>query len=173
MSCSCLQFLRASENLIGDATIVPCDVSSSIFVAFGSVVSHLLGEKIVVKNPVVELDGDEMTRIIWKKIREEVLYQPSFVFSIQELTFAPCALCRTLFNVDSLSFHICSWISSILTSGSSIAMQYADPPPSLCSHTNHVMMWLMPFLSASPFPPPALHESLRILHSRVSRPMIE
>ena len=29
-------------------------------------------DKIVVKNPVVELDGDEMTRIIWKKIREEV-----------------------------------------------------------------------------------------------------
>lgn len=29
-------------------------------------------QKIVVKNPVVELDGDEMTRIIWKKIREEV-----------------------------------------------------------------------------------------------------
>lgn len=28
--------------------------------------------KIVVKNPIVELDGDEMTRIIWKKIREEV-----------------------------------------------------------------------------------------------------
>ena len=32
------------------------------------------GGKIVVKNPVVELDGDEMTRIIWKKIREEVRY---------------------------------------------------------------------------------------------------
>jgi isocitrate dehydrogenase len=31
-----------------------------------------LEEKIVVNNPVVELDGDEMTRIIWKKIREEV-----------------------------------------------------------------------------------------------------
>lgn len=31
-----------------------------------------LDDKIVVKNPVVELDGDEMTRIIWKKIREEV-----------------------------------------------------------------------------------------------------
>jgi isocitrate dehydrogenase len=30
------------------------------------------GEKIVVANPVVELDGDEMTRIIWKNIREEV-----------------------------------------------------------------------------------------------------
>lgn len=25
--------------------------------------------KIVVKNPVVELDGDEMTRIIWKSIK--------------------------------------------------------------------------------------------------------
>lgn len=30
------------------------------------------GTKIAVANPVVELDGDEMTRIIWKKIREEV-----------------------------------------------------------------------------------------------------
>lgn len=30
------------------------------------------GAKIAVANPVVELDGDEMTRIIWKKIREEV-----------------------------------------------------------------------------------------------------
>jgi isocitrate dehydrogenase len=31
-----------------------------------------MNQKIVVQNPVVELDGDEMTRIIWKKIREEV-----------------------------------------------------------------------------------------------------
>ncbi|KAI0313878.1 isocitrate dehydrogenase [Amylostereum chailletii] len=30
-------------------------------------------EKIAVQNPVVELDGDEMTRIIWKKIREELI----------------------------------------------------------------------------------------------------
>lgn len=29
--------------------------------------------KIKVDNPVVELDGDEMTRIIWKKIREELI----------------------------------------------------------------------------------------------------
>ena len=29
-------------------------------------------KRIVVTNPVVELDGDEMTRIIWQKIREEV-----------------------------------------------------------------------------------------------------
>ncbi|KAI0761389.1 isocitrate dehydrogenase [Trametes elegans] len=32
-----------------------------------------LQNKIVVQNPVVELDGDEMTRIIWKKIREELI----------------------------------------------------------------------------------------------------
>jgi len=30
--------------------------------------------KITVKGPVVELDGDEMTRIIWKKIREELIH---------------------------------------------------------------------------------------------------
>jgi isocitrate dehydrogenase len=29
--------------------------------------------KIKVKNPIVEMDGDEMTRIIWKKIREELV----------------------------------------------------------------------------------------------------
>ncbi|KAG9103607.1 Isocitrate dehydrogenase [NADP], mitochondrial precursor (Oxalosuccinate decarboxylase) [Ceratobasidium sp. 370] len=30
-------------------------------------------KRIAVKNPVVELDGDEMTRVIWKKIREELI----------------------------------------------------------------------------------------------------
>ena len=30
--------------------------------------------KITVKNPVVELDGDEMTRIIWQKIKEKLIY---------------------------------------------------------------------------------------------------
>ena len=29
--------------------------------------------KIKVKNPVVELDGDEMTRIIWQCIRERLI----------------------------------------------------------------------------------------------------
>ena len=38
-------------------------------------------QKIVVSQPVVELDGDEMTRIIWKKIREEVRSSDSLVLS--------------------------------------------------------------------------------------------
>lgn len=69
MSCNLppVSFCAGVKVLIGDA-IVPCDVPSSMFAAV------LLGEKIVVKNPVVELDGDEMTRIIWKKIREEVRF---------------------------------------------------------------------------------------------------
>ena len=29
--------------------------------------------KIKVTNPVVELDGDEMTRIIWKQIRDQLI----------------------------------------------------------------------------------------------------
>lgn len=29
-------------------------------------------QKIVVKNPVVDLDGDEMTRIIWQEIKNKV-----------------------------------------------------------------------------------------------------
>ena len=31
-------------------------------------------KKIKVKNPVVELDGDEMTRIIWKKIKDKLIH---------------------------------------------------------------------------------------------------
>ena len=44
----------------------------------------------MVKNPVVELDGDEMTRIIWKKIREEVLRSSNFLYA--ELADSLCAL---------------------------------------------------------------------------------
>ncbi|MEQ1518469.1 MAG: NADP-dependent isocitrate dehydrogenase, partial [Usitatibacteraceae bacterium] len=29
--------------------------------------------KIKVKNPIVEMDGDEMTRIIWQMIREKLI----------------------------------------------------------------------------------------------------
>ncbi|KAK0565787.1 Isocitrate dehydrogenase [NADP], mitochondrial precursor (Oxalosuccinate decarboxylase) [Tilletia horrida] len=35
--------------------------------------STMAAQKIKVQNPVVEMDGDEMTRIIWKKIREELI----------------------------------------------------------------------------------------------------
>lgn len=48
------------------STVFGTSLISSIEAAF---------QKIVVDNPVVELDGDEMTRIIWKKIREEVSQQ--------------------------------------------------------------------------------------------------
>ncbi len=32
------------------------------------------GQKITVKNPIVELDGDEMTRIIWKDIKDKFIH---------------------------------------------------------------------------------------------------
>jgi isocitrate dehydrogenase len=51
----------------------------------------ILGEKIVVKNPVVELDGDEMTRIIWRKIREEVVYPLPITYAgADRLLLVPC-----------------------------------------------------------------------------------
>ena len=30
--------------------------------------------KIKVENPVVEMDGDEMTRIIWKQIKDKLIF---------------------------------------------------------------------------------------------------
>lgn len=45
--------------------------------SFGTAFTHsrkmATFKKIQVKNPVVELDGDEMTRIIWKDIRERFI----------------------------------------------------------------------------------------------------
>src|SRR5246127_2920946 len=35
---------------------------------------HLKMAKIKVKNPVVELDGDEMTRIIWQYIKDKLIH---------------------------------------------------------------------------------------------------
>jgi len=31
-------------------------------------------QKIKVENPVVDIDGDEMTRIIWQIIKDKVIY---------------------------------------------------------------------------------------------------
>lgn len=47
--------------------------SSALHPASSSAPTAAVSQKIKVKNPVVELDGDEMTRIIWKKIREELI----------------------------------------------------------------------------------------------------
>jgi isocitrate dehydrogenase len=33
----------------------------------------MVNQRIIVKNPVVELDGDEQTRIIWKLIKEKLI----------------------------------------------------------------------------------------------------
>lgn len=38
------------------------------------VTSDSADKRIEVKNPVVELDGDEMTRIIWEKIKESLIF---------------------------------------------------------------------------------------------------
>ena len=38
--------------------------------------------KIKVANPVVEMDGDEMTRVIWKLIREKVKKKKKIFFHL-------------------------------------------------------------------------------------------
>jgi len=37
-----------------------------------SIAYYIIGKRIKVANPVAELDGDEMTRIIWEAIKEKV-----------------------------------------------------------------------------------------------------
>jgi hypothetical protein len=79
-------------------------------------------QKIVVQNPVVELDGDEMTRIIWKKIREEVciltvsaVYRFLLVYSSFFLTFNSISN-TTIWDWNTeirYAFANCSPISSL------------------------------------------------------------
>ncbi|PVF93943.1 putative isocitrate dehydrogenase [NADP] precursor [Serendipita vermifera] len=55
---------RSALPITHQARLIPSMLSARYLHGFN---------KIVVDNPVVELDGDEMTRIIWKKIREELI----------------------------------------------------------------------------------------------------
>ena len=51
--------------------------ASSLFISNNNRYRTMASEafqKIKVKNPVVELDGDEMTRIIWQDIKEKFIY---------------------------------------------------------------------------------------------------
>jgi len=69
--------------------------------------------KIPVKGPVVELDGDEMTRIIWKKIREEVSSSIHIEFVLTGRLFAFASSILILRSLSySSSFLICNWTSS-------------------------------------------------------------
>jgi len=49
-------------------------IAPARYALMGSMMQRYASTKrIAVANPVVELDGDEMTRVIWKKIREELI----------------------------------------------------------------------------------------------------
>ncbi|KAH0425061.1 hypothetical protein CcaCcLH18_11204 [Colletotrichum camelliae] len=49
-------------------------VPNSSFSAFNIARTMATAAKIKVKNPVVELDGDEMTRIIWQTIKDKFIH---------------------------------------------------------------------------------------------------
>lgn len=54
--------------------MVISEVTENFDVDFGQVIFIFTDgtKRIKVANPVVEMDGDEMTRIIWEKIKETV-----------------------------------------------------------------------------------------------------
>ena len=41
--------------------------------------------KIKVKNPIVELDGDEMTRVIWEFIKNKLIYAGIALLALSSL----------------------------------------------------------------------------------------
>ena len=73
MSPTLLRTLGATATTT-TATNSAIATSSSIYTPLGHyrMASSAPAHKIKVKNPVVELDGDEMTRIIWQSIKDKV-----------------------------------------------------------------------------------------------------
>ena len=63
--------LRTSPTLAARApsSVLP---ASAIYLSRRTMASSI--PKIKVKNPVVELDGDEMTRVIWKDIKDKFIF---------------------------------------------------------------------------------------------------
>jgi len=55
---------------LGRPVIGPC---SSTIKCLSTVFSRSFAQKIQVANPIVELDGDEMTRVIWKFIKDKLI----------------------------------------------------------------------------------------------------
>lgn len=65
-------FYRLARPLVRSS---PITVRQAVPVAlFHQTRFNLAVQKIQVKNPVVELDGDEMTRVIWKVIKDKFIF---------------------------------------------------------------------------------------------------
>ena len=57
--------------------------------------------KIRVKNPIVELDGDEMTRIIWKFIKEKLIFPYLLFYFISILLVTPLPVYKKNFLTNT------------------------------------------------------------------------
>lgn len=62
--------------------MVISEITQNLDVDFGQVIFIFTDgtKRIKVANPVVEMDGDEMTRIIWEKIKETVRTYFFFIY---------------------------------------------------------------------------------------------
>lgn len=61
------------------------------------------GTRIQAKNPVVEMDGDEMTRIIWQFIKDKLIFP--YVKVNCELILIEIVLKMTVFKITSFYDH--------------------------------------------------------------------
>ncbi|MFN5932454.1 MAG: hypothetical protein ACK42F_12795 [Sphingobacteriales bacterium] len=59
-----------------------------------------MAEKIKVANPVVELDGDEMTRIIWKFIKDKLIL-PYVDLDLFSFWINICRICISILEITN------------------------------------------------------------------------
>jgi isocitrate dehydrogenase len=69
--------------------------------------SPTLFSKVKVESPIVEMDGDEMTRIIWKEIKEKVgfIFTFSSIEPVLSFLIVSCCFFQLIFPFLDLKTH--------------------------------------------------------------------
>ncbi|KAK4781569.1 hypothetical protein SAY86_015671 [Trapa natans] len=73
------RFSSSSSRLLGGGTSsgnvsFTCDFGRVSLRCFASAAAPSSSDRIQVQNPIVEMDGDEMTRIIWRMIKDKLIF---------------------------------------------------------------------------------------------------
>ncbi|KAM0003835.1 putative isocitrate dehydrogenase (NADP(+)) [Helianthus debilis subsp. tardiflorus] len=66
--------LPSPYNLLRSTNTLPFSLSSKLSLRCLASAAITATDKIAVRNPIVEMDGDEMTRIIWQMIKDKLIF---------------------------------------------------------------------------------------------------
>ena len=128
-------------------------------------------EKINVKNPIVEMDGDEMTRIIWEKIKEKFIH-PYLNINLKYYDLGMISRDKT---DDKITLEAAK---ATIENGVAVKCATITPDEARVKEFNLKKMWKSPngtirnFIGGTIFREPIICKNVPRLISRWSKPII-